>query len=183
MKGFCRLWPRRDILLTESRRDRRSKQNVLQYLMEQFQEQLSRHGMIHDILLRSEQSLVEDEESREVTISFSKSEEEGEPAASIHLFLLPDEESCEVEVEIAYPGVSDAEQASRLWKQAREIVREASLTEKRRYLEPGKLGEATILLDYHFLLDQPATEEDAEELRQTMERFAADLGKLVRLQV
>jgi hypothetical protein len=154
---------------------------VLQLMVEELNEHLSGHGMITDVILRSDQSLVEEEEQREVIISFAASEEEGAAVASIHLFLPADEESCEVEVEVEYSGGREQAQISHLWAQARGIVPEVSLTEKSRYLEPGKKVESTLLLDYHFVIARPITEEEAGHFTSTLERFASDLGKLVRL--
>lgn len=153
---------------------------MLQYLVEQLNEYLSRNGVITDVVLRSEQSLVEEEETQEVTISFVESEMEGKPQASIHLFLLGDD-GCEVEVEIAYPAIHQQEQAHAVWEQIRRTVPEAALTEKRRYLEPGSQVESTFQADYHFTVDRPANEKEEEELTLTLNRFAADLGALLRL--
>lgn len=154
---------------------------MLQYMVEQLNEHLTRHGMITDVVLRSEHSLMEEEETQEITISFVESEEEGKPVASIHLFLLEEAHSCEVEVEVEYAGNREPDQASHLWEQARRMIPEASLTEKRRYLEPGKMAESMLLVDYHFTVERPQTKEAAECFAKTLEQFAADLGKLLRL--
>lgn len=155
---------------------------MLSYLTEQINEYLSVHGVVVDVILRSEHSLVEEEEMREVEICFVEREEEGKPTATVHLVLLPNDSGCEVEVEVAYAGETlPPEAAERLWQQAREVVPEVSLTEKKRYLEPGKCVEASLVLDYHFVVEMPATEEEMAELSGLLQQFSADLGKLVRL--
>ncbi|WP_400164800.1 hypothetical protein ACAF76_005940 [Brevibacillus sp. TJ4] len=155
---------------------------MLSYLTEQLNESLSHHGVVTDVILRSEHSLVEEEETREVEIRFMEREEEGKPEAKIYLSLLPDQESCEVEAEIAYAseGVSD-DAAARLWEKARAVIPEISLTEKKRYLEPGKCVESSIVLDTHFIVQMPANEEEAGALDQLLERFSADLGEILRI--
>jgi len=155
---------------------------VLQFMLEKLGEHLSAHGMITDIVLRSDRSLVAEEELQEVIISFAASEEEHVSVASIHLFSLPDQASCEVEVEVLYPGVlgsNQNDQSEQLWERARVMIPEISLTEKRRYLEPGKMAEAVMILDYHFVVEQPITEDEELQLENVLERFSSDLGKLV----
>jgi len=152
---------------------------VLQFMLEKLGEHLSAHGMITDIVLRSDRSLVAEEELQEVIISFAASEEEQVPVASIHLFSLPDQASCEVEVEVSYPGVLGSDQSEQLWERARVMIPEISLTEKRRYLEPGKMAEAVMILDYHFVVEQPIAEDEELQLENVLERFSSDLGKLV----
>lgn len=154
---------------------------MLQYITEQINESLSGHGLITDVVLRSERSLIEDEETREIALTFMEREAEGYPTATIHLFLLPDENSCEVEVEIESSLVPTDVELHRVWNQAREVVAEIALTEKRRYLEAGQQAEAAIILDYHFIVEMPQTEEEEAELSDRLRRFSADLGKLVRL--
>ena len=152
---------------------------MLQFMVEKLGEHLSAHGMITDIVLRSDRSLVAEEELQEIIISFAASEEEHVPVASIHLFSLPDQANCEVEVEVSYPGVLGSDQSEQLWERARVMIPEISLTEKRRYLEPGKMAEAVMILDYHFVVEQPITEDEELQLENVLERFSSDLGKLV----
>ncbi|MDF2682460.1 MAG: hypothetical protein K0R47_3650 [Brevibacillus sp.] len=154
---------------------------MLQFMVEHLNEHLSLHGTIVDVILRSDQSLVEEEEIREVILTFSDVEDDGKPVATIHLFELAEENSCEVEVEVEYRGHMSAEQTSHLWEQAKRLVPEISLTEKRRFLEPEKPAQETRTLDYHFVVEQPLTEEAVQHFSSTLERFAADLGKLVRM--
>lgn len=154
---------------------------MLQFMVEKLNEHLSSHGMITDIILRSDHSLLAEEELQEVILSFSASEEEGVPTASVHLFVLQDQESCEVEVEVTYPAKLDKEQAERLWERARAMIPNISFSEKRRYLAPGELAESVIVLDYHFVVAQPATVDEEAQFVQTLEQFSADLGKLVSL--
>ncbi|GEB34396.1 hypothetical protein [Brevibacillus parabrevis] len=154
---------------------------MLQLLVEKLNQLLSTRGMITDVVLRSDRSLLEDEEMREVMITFASSFEEEQPTATIHLFLLEDEQSCEVEVEIQYPGKLQEKQVQDLWEQARGRVAECSVTEKRRYTEPGKLVEASVQVDYHFVVQTPERAEQEAALNETLERFAADLGELVKL--
>lgn len=154
---------------------------MLQLLVEKLNQLLSARGMITDIVLRSDRSLLEDEEVREVMISFASTLEEGQPVATIHLFLLDDEQSCEIEVEIQYPFDLQAEQIQALWAQARSRVAECSLSEKRRYIEPGKLAETSVQVDYHFVVQMPQSAEEEADLDATLERFAVDLGELVKL--
>lgn len=154
---------------------------MLSYLVQHISEYLSSHGTVIDVILRSDQSLVEEEEMREVLLSFAVSEEEGHPVATIHLVELADER-CEVEVEVEFPvDHADSEAGSRLWKRAKEIVSEISFTEKCRYLEPEQPPQTGWMLDYHFILEQPGNAEEEQRLADTLRRFSADLGKLVRL--
>ncbi|QRG66053.1 hypothetical protein [Brevibacillus choshinensis] len=154
---------------------------MLQFMVEQLNEQLSQHGTLIDVILRSDQSLVEEEEIREIILTFAGAEEEGKPVATIHLFELAEENSCEVEVEVEYAGARTAAHVSQLWEHARMLIPEISLTEKRRYIEPDKPAQEVQVLDYHFVVQEPGTKEEAEAFADTLERFAADLGKLVRL--
>ncbi|MFD2369279.1 hypothetical protein ACFSO0_04700 [Brevibacillus sp. GCM10020057] len=149
---------------------------MLQYMVEQLNEHLSAYGTILDVTLRSDQSLVEEAEVREVILTFADEETEGKPLATIHLFEL--EGSCEVEVEVQFTGREDG---GSLWLQAQAVVPEVAMTEKRRYVQPGQSAQSEVVLDYHFLAEQPQSEEEAQTLTRTLERFAADLGKLVRL--
>ena len=146
---------------------------MLQLLVEKLNQLLSTRGMITDVVLRSDRSLLEDEEMREVMITFASSFEEEQPTATIHLFLL--------EVEIQYPGKLQEKQVQDLWEQARGRVAECSVTEKRRYTEPGKLVEASVQVDYHFVVQMPERAEQEDALNETLERFASDLGELVKL--
>ncbi|MGG1659361.1 hypothetical protein [Brevibacillus sp. NRS-1366] len=154
---------------------------MLQFMVEKLSDQLSVHGVITDIVLRSDHSLLAEEELQEVIISFAASEEENVPMASIHLFLMQEQGSCEVEVEVAYPGNLEEAQVVRQWERARTMIPEISLTEKRRYLEPEKMAEASFLLDYHFVVEQPVTDDEEAQFAKTMEQFAKDLGKLVNI--
>lgn len=154
---------------------------MLQIMVEQLNEQLSLHGTIVDVILRSDQSLVEEEETREVILTFTEVEEEGKAVATIHLFEWAEETCCEIEVEVEYSGSPSAEQTSQLWEEAKRLVPEISLTEKRRFLAPDKPAQETRILDFHFVVEQPLTEEEVQQFSSTLKRFAADLGKLVRL--
>lgn len=149
---------------------------MLQYMVEQLNEHLSLHGTIVDVTLRSDQSLVEEAEAREVILTFASEETAGKPLATIHLFEL--EGSCEVEVEVQFAGLGEG---GTLWQQAQALVPEVAMTEKRRYVQPGQSAQYDVVLDYHFLVDQPQSEDEAHALTGTLQRFAADLGKLVRL--
>jgi hypothetical protein len=154
---------------------------MLQYLTEQMNELLSRHGVITDVVLHSERSLIEDEETREISLTFMEQEADGNSTATIHLFLLPEENSCEVEVEIECAISPAQEEIIRVWRLAKEVIPEIALTEKRRYLEVGQQADANIGLDYHFIVEMPDSEEAEMELHTMLQRFAADLGRLVRL--
>ncbi|WP_255433668.1 hypothetical protein [Brevibacillus sp. LEMMJ03] len=155
---------------------------VLQRMMEALDQALSGHGVIRDVILRTEHSLLEDEETREITVYVTATAEEAEqPLATVHLFPLPDGAACEVEAEIAYPGAGEAEAAALLWERARAIVPEVSLTEKRRCLKPGVPAERGVTLDFHFVVEGPETNEANVRCRQALDRFAADLGRLLRL--
>ncbi|MFY0545300.1 hypothetical protein [Brevibacillus sp. H7] len=155
---------------------------MLDVLLQHLDEFLSRHGVITNVVLRTERSLLEEEEgTREVALYFAASEEElDKPVATLHLFPLDEQNTFELEVEIEFAR-NDEEEVNQLWLASQKIVPEVSLTEKKRYLSPGRLAESSIILDYHFLLDLPKANQDEQVLRQTLERFAADLGKLIRL--
>jgi hypothetical protein len=155
---------------------------VLQRMMEILDQALSGHGVIRDVILRTEHSLLEDEETREITVYVTASAEESEqPLATVHLFPLPDAAACEVEAQIDYPGAVEAEAAARLWERAREIVPDVSLTEKRRCLNPGVLAEYGVTLDFHFVVEEPDTDGTNAHCRQALDQFAANLGRLLRL--
>jgi hypothetical protein len=156
---------------------------MFQPFIEALDQHLSRHGVITDVVLRTERSLLEEEDSREVTLFFAATDAEPDkPVAAVHLFLPGAGTTCELEVEIELAGEPRSpEEMSRLWAEAQAIVPELSLSEKRRYLSPERLAEFTVTLDYHFLLEWPRTEADEAVFRQTLERFAADLGRLLRL--
>jgi len=156
---------------------------MLQYLIEQLNGLLCEQGVITDVVLRSEQSLMEETETREITLTFMEEETEGKPVATIHLFLMPDEESCEIEVEIEWRGMLSDEAKFHIWQQSKDIVPEMALSEKTRYLERDHAAEQSTVLDYHFLVDMPAAGSATEtrEWNDMLERFAQDLGKLVRL--
>jgi len=153
---------------------------MLSYLTEKITAFLSGHGVVLEVTLRSEQSLVEEDERREVEIQFAEREEDGVPVARVHLVMLPGESGCEVEAEIFHAAdTMGADEAAQLWSRAREIVPDISLTEKKRYRDPGRCVEAALVLDFHFVAEQQ--EAGSAELEERMQRFAADLGKLVRL--
>jgi hypothetical protein len=156
---------------------------MFQPFIEALDQHLSRHGVITDVVLRTERSLLEEEDSREVTIFFAAGEAEPDkPAAAVHLFLLGDGTTCELEVELELVReLSDRQELSRLWAEAQTIVSEISLTEKRRYLRPDRVAESSVALNYHFLLDWPQTEAEEAAFHETLERFAADLARLIRL--
>lgn len=158
---------------------------MLQFLVEQLNEHLASHGTIVDVLLRSDQSLVEEQEIREVILTFAEEEQSeeqsGKPLATIHLFELEEAESCEVEVEVEFTGERTAEGTRVMWEQARALIPKISLTEKKRYLEPGQSVQTAYILDYHFILESPKTEAEASQFARVLKQFSSDLGKLVRL--
>lgn len=156
---------------------------MLEWLIERLEEHLLQHGVIVNIVLRTERSLFEEEGTREVTLYFAASDDQPDkPVVAIHLFPLDEEGMSEVEVEIEYTEHADQQgDGRRLWEQAKDIVANISWTQKQRYLAPGQLAESRVILDYHFLLDAPHTEAEEQQLKLTIERFAADLGQLVRL--
>ncbi|WP_139491262.1 hypothetical protein [Brevibacillus dissolubilis] len=155
---------------------------MMDVLVSKLDEKLSQHGMITSLLAKTETDVFHGEEHHEVEMYFAESEEAWDkPVATIHLFPLEDT-ACEVEVEIEYPQEEGRyEDAQALWAKARELVAEASLTEKRRYIEVGELVEASIVLDYHFVVQIPRTEEEDQQTDEMLSKFAADLGQLVRL--
>lgn len=154
---------------------------MLQFMVEQLNEHLSSHGTIVDVLLRSDQSLVEEQEIREVILTFAEEEQSGKPLATIHLFELEEAESCEVEVEVEFTGERTAEGTRVMWEQAKALIPKLSLTEKKRYLEPGQSAQTAYILDYHFVLKSPKTEAEASQFARVLKQFSSDLGKLVRL--
>ncbi|TKI54482.1 hypothetical protein E8L90_02945 [Brevibacillus antibioticus] len=154
---------------------------MLQFMVEKLNQQLPMHGMISDIVLRSDHSLLEEAEGQEVLITFSEAEDEKQPTATIHLFTLAEEDSCEIEVEINYPSRLQDEEIQGLWTQAKSLVAECALTEKRRFVEAGKQAEVNVVLDYHFVVQMPRTEAEEMAFTETIARFSADLGMLVKL--
>ncbi|NGQ95376.1 hypothetical protein G3578_09430 [Brevibacillus sp. SYP-B805] len=141
---------------------------------------LSRHGEITHVRLCTERSWEETDEQLEMILYFSAGEEV-HPIAAIHLFPL-DELTCEVEVEITFDQMNGGQRDARmLWQQAQEIVQEVSLTERKRFLSPERLAEHELVLDYHFMLSMPQSEEEDERLLQTLQCFAEDVGRLVQL--
>lgn len=154
---------------------------MFEQLYEQLDTLLSRHGIITNVLLKSERSLLAEEELLQMELYFAAADQEHLPLASIHLFPL-DEGTCEVEVEITFDQINQqARESAFLWEQARSIVEEISLSEKKRFLAADRVAEHLLVLDYHFLVSLPQTEKEAASFLQTLTHFAADLGKLVRL--
>lgn len=155
---------------------------MLDVVVEQLESHLRQHGVIPDALLRSERSLYDDGESREIELVFALADDGNQPVATIHLFPLEDSGLVELEVEITYDQLQGQQRAAdRLWHAASAIVREVSYTEKRRYLAPGELAEHQLVLDYHFHLYVPQSPAEAQTLDETLSRFAADLAALLRL--
>lgn len=154
---------------------------MFEHLYEQLDSLLSRHGMIINVLLKSERSLIEDDEQLQMELIFAASEEESLPLASIHLFPLA-EDICEIEVEITFDQLGgQAKETASLWLQAKSIVAEISLSEKKRFLSAEQLAEHQLVLDYHFVLPLPKSGQETAPYLDTLARFAADLGRLVRL--
>lgn len=154
---------------------------MLEVFIEKLDQHLSQRGVITNLLLRSEHSLYDDQETREIELVFAESESAeafNQPFASIHLFPLDQQGTCEIEVELQF---QEREETGRLWEEARKIVPEISLTEKRRYICPERLVETSIVLDYHFVLSLPETDEEERVFTETLRRFAADLASLIRL--
>jgi len=154
---------------------------MFEQLYEQLDSLLSPHGIITNVLLKSERSLLEEEEQLQMELYFAAGEEEDLPLATIHLFPI-DEEACEIEVEISFDlRTQQMRETSLLWQQAQSIVEEISLTEKKRYLSAEQIAEHLLILDYHFVVTMPQNEQEATAFVETLARFATDLGKLVRL--
>ncbi|MEJ8546784.1 hypothetical protein [Brevibacillus borstelensis] len=149
---------------------------MLQRLIELWDQNMPENAVINDVILRSEHSLLEDEETREVTLIVASAEGE-QPAASVFLCELAPGKSCEVEIELEYRNIGLLEEGTRLWERAREVVAEVSLSEKKRFLAPDRLAESSIILDYHFVLDF----SDQEGTEKIIEQAAKDLGKLLQL--
>jgi len=156
---------------------------MLEVLLQRLDECLSRHGVITNVVLRTERSLFDEEEgNREVALFFSASatEEAENPVATVHLFPLDEQNICEVEVEIEFVRMEPTD-VPQLWKKAQEWATEISLTEKKRYVAPDRMAEYDVILDYHFMVELPQTREEEEQFQHMLEQFAADLGQLVRL--
>lgn len=153
---------------------------MLDRFIEAMDEHLSQYGVITNVVLRTERSLLEEAETNEIEMYFAATAEETSgPLAVIHLFPLGEEGVCEIEVEISF--TAGAEEAAAIWQQAKKVVEEISLTEKRRYISPERLVESQVVLDYHFIVSLPASVEEEERFHQTWARFAKDLGQLVSL--
>lgn len=154
---------------------------MLEVFIEKLDQHLSERGVITNVILRTEHSLYEDEESREIELIFAEAEAVDalqQPLAQIHLFPLDQHGTCEIEVELQFAA---RQEPGRLWEEARKIVPEISLTEKRRYISPERMVEESVVLDYHFVLSLPETEEEERVFADTLGRFAADLAALIRL--
>ncbi|WP_134686442.1 hypothetical protein [Brevibacillus migulae] len=154
---------------------------MFEQLYEQLDALLSQHGIMTNVLLKSERSLLEEEEQLQMELYFAASDDEDLPLATIHLFPI-DEETCEIEVEISFDQQTrQLREAAMLWQQAQSIVAEISMTEKKRYLSAEQIAEHLLILDYHFVVTMPQNEQDRSAFVDTLARFATDLGKLVRL--
>jgi hypothetical protein len=154
---------------------------MLDVFIENLDQHLSQRGVITNLILRTERSLYEDKETREIELYFAESETADaldQPLALIHLFPLDQQGTCEIEVELQF---HEREETGRLWEEARKIVPEISLTEKRRYISFDRLVERSVVLDYHFVLSLPETEEEERVFAETWGRFADDLAALLRL--
>jgi hypothetical protein len=155
---------------------------MLDMLVERLEQHLSRAGEVTDVLLKTERSVFADEGTHEVELYFAeKAEEWSKPLATVHLYPL-DADTCEVEVEVQYVQEGGRyETPAVLWQQARQVVEEISLTEKRRYISPERLVETAFVLDYHVILVLPQAEAEADRLNRQLEQLAQQLGALVRL--
>jgi len=156
---------------------------MLDVFVEQLESHLLQYGVIPDAWLRSERSLYDERESREIELVFALAEEGHQPVAAIHLFPLEEGELIELEVEITFDQLQGQKRdADRLWQKASAMIPEISYSEKRRYLSPGELAEHQLVLDYHFLLQVPQSSPDENHLfTETLARFSADLAALLRL--
>lgn len=155
---------------------------MLEQLIEQLEQQLSLHGEIVEVIMRTEQSLLAEEETHEVEVLFAENEEaaqERKPMAAIHVFPL-EKGLYEVEVEVTYDCLQTQVDPQQLLARAQQVVAEITLTEKRRFLEPGKLGELVAVLAFHFVLEM--TNKQKEPQNQTLvAQWAKDTGRLLHL--
>lgn len=156
---------------------------MLDRFMEALDEHLSQHGIITNVILRTERSLFDETETNQIEFYFGLNDEDStKPFATIHLFPLGQAGTCEIEVEINYPDLNDETNGpAMIWEKAKKVVEEISLAEKRRYTSPERLVESHFLLDYHFIVSLPQTTEEEEMFHQTWDRFAKDLAQLVSL--
>jgi len=156
---------------------------LLNVFVELFDKHLSQAGVITNLLLKSEHSVFEDDEKQEVELYFAaKGEGWDEPIAVIHFYPLPDEQLCEIEMEVEFKQEEGKYlEADVLWKQAQSIVEDISFTEKRRFITPNRLVEVAFVMDFHLIVAVPQSEEETTALDQQIAQIAQKLGALVRL--
>lgn len=156
---------------------------MLDQLIEQLEQQLSQHGEIIEVIMRTEQSLLAEQVSHEVELLFAENEDaiqDGKPTAVIHVFPL-EKGLYEVEVEVTYDCLQTGMESERLLAAAQQVIAEITLTEKRRFLEPGSQVERLAILSFHFVLEL-AMEQDEGQYQALLGQWAKDTGKLIRLQ-
>lgn len=156
---------------------------MLDRLIEQLEHHLSEEGVILDVLMRTEQSLLAAEETHELELLFATSEEaveQGKPAAAIHVFPLQ-QGVYELEGEVTYLGAAGMEwNPQRLLEAGQQIIPEMTLTVEQRFLSPGVCSEQRAILAYHFVLEVPVDEDD-ERYHAMLASWAKDMGRLLRL--
>ncbi|MGO0062209.1 hypothetical protein ACTID9_19605 [Brevibacillus fluminis] len=155
---------------------------MLEQLIGHLEQQLSEHGDIVEVIMRTEQSLIAEEETHEVELLFAENEEAvqaGKPTATIHVFPL-EKGLYEVEVEVTYDCQKEKRDPQKLLAAGQQIVAEMTLVEKTRYLEPGKAVEKLAVLAFHFIVEMPSDEEQAH-YQKLLGKWAADTGKLLLL--
>ncbi|QQE75645.1 hypothetical protein KDJ56_06785 [Brevibacillus composti] len=153
---------------------------MLQTMIQLWDQHIADHAAVSDVILRSEHSLLEDEETREVKLIIAPVGAE-QPVASVFLFEIEAGRTYEVEIELEYAEASLTDEMLSRWERAKEIVAEISLQEKKRFLAPGQLAESSIVLDYHFMLDIDGGEEAGREAEIIIKQAASDLSRLLLL--
>ncbi|USG67289.1 hypothetical protein NDK47_08445 [Brevibacillus ruminantium] len=154
---------------------------MLQRLIELWDKNIAENAVVSDVILRSEQSLLEDEETREVTLIITPLGAD-QPVASVFLYEVEAGQTYEVEIEVEYADAQVNDSILGLWEKARKLVAEISLQEKKRFIAEGQLVESSVVLDYHFLLkSRDQQEETLQEWEQIVNRAASDLKKILQL--
>ncbi|WP_232698213.1 hypothetical protein [Brevibacillus daliensis] len=151
---------------------------MLDHLVSKIDEVLTPVGIITDVILRTDRSILEGEESHEIEIGLIQDETIGQTTfATIHLYPLEETNQCEVEVEVTYP-VGNRSMTS-FMSLVEEIVPVSAVTEKiRRLTGKPEAMETYWIVDFNFIVNADQIETIEDNLFADM---ADKINRLIRL--
>ncbi len=155
---------------------------MLEVLLNKLEEHLSAQGVITNVILRTERSLLDDTETHEVELFFALDEETDGPVAAIHIFPLSDDGLYEVEVELEREAAAAHHfDAAVFWEEARKVVPDVSLTERKRYITSDQQPLVSAALDFHFVLPLPKAREEDAVFDGALAKLARDVRQLLQI--